>query len=113
MPGSSTGVWDKKGDNMGPLIILSSTKKQQTIWGSQENCHYRLFSGARFLSPPRDVTKLDGDPEDGGGVGTYARLKRTNTHHQSRTNTYLKSNPSHFINNPVYLKLLCMRIIRL
>lgn len=29
----------------------------------------------RFFSPPRHVAKLDGDPEDGGGVGSDARLK--------------------------------------
>lgn len=28
-----------------------------------------------FSSPPRHVAKLDGDPEDGGGVGADGRLR--------------------------------------
>lgn len=31
------------------------------------------------LSPPRHMTKLDGNPEDSGGVGAYSRLKRGDT----------------------------------
>ncbi len=39
--------------------------------------HHRFHTWV--LSPPRHMTKLNRNPEDGGGVGTYGRLKRKET----------------------------------
>lgn len=54
------------------MVARLLTHFKQTIAGCSEK---ETMSLLRVYSPPRHVAKLDGDPEDSGGVGTDGCLK--------------------------------------